>query len=240
MNLFRRLTLPESVTVAGRTLPLLVVRRRGARGVRLRADGVAAAVRLSLPWRGGEAEALALLDGHRDWLAAQVAKWPQPRPFVPDALIPFDGGELALEWHAGHPRTPKRHGDALRIGGPMELLPGRTLRWLKAEALADMGAGTRELAARVERPVTAIRLGDPRSRWGSCASGGRIAYSWRLILAPAFVRRNVVAHEVAHLVHPNHGPGFHALLAELDGHAATSRRWLARNGAGLHWVGRDG
>ena len=150
-------------------------------------------------------------------------------------------GELVLEWHAGHPRMPRRHGDALRLGGPVELLPGRTLRWLKAEALADMAAGTRELAGEGGAAGDGRSgFGDPRSRWGSCASGGRIAYSWRLILAPALVRRNVVAHEVAHLVHPNHGPDFHALLAELDGHAATSRRWLARHGAGLHWVGRDG
>jgi predicted metal-dependent hydrolase len=239
LNLFRRPELPDRVNVAGRELPLVATRRRGARGVRLRADSAAGAVRISLPWRGGVPEALALLAGHQDWLAAQVAKWPSPVPFVPGAVIPFDGGELMLEWHIGHPRTPQRHGDSLRLGGPLELLHGRTLRWLKAEALADMAAGTRELAAAVDRPVTAIRLGDPRSRWGSCASGGRIAYSWRLILAPDFVRRNVVAHEVAHLVHANHGPDFHALLGALDGHAATSRRWLARHGAALHWVGRE-
>jgi predicted metal-dependent hydrolase len=240
LNFFRRAVLPDSVSVAGRELPLIATRRAGARGVRLRADAAAGAVRLSLPWRGGVSEALALLAGHQDWLAAQVARWPRPLPFAPGAIIPFDGGELALDWHVGHPRSPRRHGDTLRLGGPLELLHGRTLRWLKAEALADMAAGTRELAAVVGRPVTAIRVGDPRSRWGSCASGGRIAYSWRLILAPAFVRRNVVAHEVAHLVHANHGPDFHALLASLDGQAATSKRWLARHGAALHWVGRDG
>jgi hypothetical protein len=248
VNLFRRAALPlrrpehlpERLLVAGRELPLIATRRRGSRGVRLRADAAAGALRISLPWRGGVAEAWALIDGHRDWLEAQVAGWPRPLPFAPGAVIPFDGGALVLEWHAAHPRSPRRHGDTLRLGGPLELLPGRTLRWLKAEALADMGAGTRELAGVVQRPVTAIRLGDPRGRWGSCASGGRIAYSWRLILAPAFVRRNVVAHEVAHLVHPNHGPGFHTLLADLDGHAAASKRWLSRHGAALHWVGREG
>ena len=124
------------------------------------------------------------------------------------------------------------------------MLAGRTLRWLKAAALADVEEATHRLAGVIGRAVAQVRVGDPRARWGSCASGraaagGRIAYSWRLILAPAFVRGNVVAHEVAHLVHGNHGPDFHALLAQLDPHEASSRRWLRQHGAGLHWVGRD-
>jgi predicted metal-dependent hydrolase len=231
--------LPATVDVAGRLLPLLVLRRSGARGIKLRADSVQGVIKISLPVRGGIAEALVLLDRHRDWLVAQVAAWPQPRPFAPGAMIPFDGGELAIDWHASHPRTPQRVDDRLRMGGPLSLLPARTLRWLKAEALDDVESATRRLAATIDRPVTQVRVGDPRGRWGSCATGGRIAYSWRLIMAPALVRDNVVAHEVAHLAHHNHGPEFHALLASLDPHGAQSHRWLGRHGAALHWVGRE-
>lgn len=230
--------LPASLSVGGRILPVVAERRRTG-GIRLRADAIQGAVRISLPMRGGISEAVQLLDGHREWLAAQVAGWPHPIAFAPDAVIPFDGGVLRLDWAARYPRQPYRSGDVLRIGGPLALLPGRTLRWLKAAALADVEAATLQLAAQVAGPVTQVRVGDPRARWGSCATGGRIAYSWRLILAPAFVRRHVVAHEVAHLVHANHGADFHALLAQLDQGAAASRHWLRRHGAGLHWVGRE-
>ncbi len=231
------------MTVAGRLLPVLATRRRGTRGIKLRADSVQGIIAISLPWRGGVPEALALLESHRDWLAAQVERWPQPRPFAPGAQIPFDGGELRLDWHPAHPRMAQRHGDVLCIGGPQSTLPGRTLRWLKAAALADVTAATHRLAGDVDRPVAQVRVGDPRGRWGSCAggvrgAGGRIAYSWRLIMAPPLVRANVVAHEVAHLVHANHGAEFHALLDRLDGNSVTSRRWLVRHGAALHWVGR--
>ena len=68
-------------------------------------------------------------------------------------------------------------------------------------------------------------------------AAARIAYSWRLILAPPLVRNNVVAHEVAHLVHANHGPEFHALLRQLDPNGRRER-WLEGHGAALHWVGR--
>ena len=84
-----------------------------------------------------------------------------------------------------------------------------------------------------------IGVGDARSRWGSCSTGGDIRYSWRLILAPPEVRRATVAHEVAHRLHMNHGPDFHAAVAHLFGRdPAPERRWLREHGAALHAIGR--
>jgi predicted metal-dependent hydrolase len=54
-------------------------------------------------------------------------------------------------------------------------------------------------------------------------------------MAPDPVRRSVVAHEVAHLVHFDHSPRFHALLGELfedDIKAANS--WLKKEGRSLY------
>ncbi len=235
--------MPATVCVAGRDLAVVAVRHPAARAIKLRANAALGVVQISLPPRGGVPEALKLLASHQGWLAAQVAKWPAPRPIHPGASIPFDGGELLIDWRPAHSRTPVRRDDRLEIGGPEALLAARTLRWLQAEALADLTSSTRRLAAIVEREVAQVRIGDPRGRWGSCAAprageAARIAYSWRLMLAPAFVRDNVVAHEVAHLVHHNHSPAFHALHASLDPHTPATKRWLARHGAALHWVGR--
>ncbi len=225
-------------------MPVEVTRRASARLVRLRADAVAGAIRMTLPARGGERQAAALLATHGDWLAARVARWPRAQPFAAGAVIPFEGSPLTIDWRADRPRAPRREGDRLLVGGPEAQLAGRVERWLRAEALARLTPETLALAARLERPVAQVRVGDPAGRWGSCArgssggSGGRIAYSWRLVLAPAWVRASVVAHEAVHLVHPNHGPGFHTLLGELDPEKSRARRWLAVHGAGLHWVGR--
>lgn len=218
---------------------MVIERRAAAKGVRLRADPVLGVVRLGLPARGGTALAAKLLADHQAWLGAQVARWPAPTPFVPGAAIPFDGGTLYLEWAPENARAPRRDGDLLFVGGPQALLAGRTLRWLKAAALAELTPATHHYAASVGRAVTQVRIADPRARWGSCATtAGRIAYSWRLILAPPLVRNNVVAHEVAHLVHPNHGAEFHALLARLDPNERAAKAWLRTHGAGLHWIGR--
>jgi predicted metal-dependent hydrolase len=110
---------------------------------------------------------------------------------------------------------------------------------LRAEALKLLSAETAEFAARAGVRVARVSIGDPRARWGSCASSGAIRYSWRLAMAPGFVRRATVAHEVAHRVHMHHGPDFHALVAQLLGaDPAAARAWLRAHGSALHWVGR--
>ena len=241
---WRRPQLPEELIVAGRLVSVVATRRPMARGVRLRASAIKGRIEISLPSRGGEDVGAALLKAHHAWIEAQVAKWPAPIPYAPGAIIPVNGAPVRIDWQADHPRTPVLAGDALRVGGPLSLLSGRIERWLKARALADLEPATRQLADQLGRPLARISVGDTSSRWGSCAGarsgdGARIAYSWRLVCAPEWVRFAIVAHEAAHLVHQDHSPAFHALNRQLDPRAGEARRWLARHGAALHWVGRE-
>ena len=102
-----------------------------------------------------------------------------------------------------------------------------------------LDAETRAFAARAGTAIVRVGVGDPVSRWGSCSTGGTIRYSWRLIMAPDFVRQATVAHEVAHLVHMNHSPQFHALVETLLGRdPKPARSWLRREGAALHRIGK--
>lgn len=58
-------------------------------------------------------------------------------------------------------------------------------------------------------------------RWGSCTSDDRsIRLSHRLKGMPSFVVDYVLLHELAHLLEPNHGPRFWALV---DAHPQTTR-----------------
>lgn len=215
-----------------------VVRHPRARGYRLSVDPRTGRARLTLPKRGRLADALAWAETKRGWIAEQRARLPQPRPFVPGAELPFDDGTLTLLWEPAAPRTPMRDGAALRCGGPRDGFERRVTQWLRKEALRCLRDETAEYAARAGVSVTQVAVGDPRGRWGSCSSSGAIRYSWRLILAPRFVRRATVAHEVAHRVHMNHGPQFHALVARLfEGDPHAARAWLRTHGAALHWYG---
>ena len=217
-----------------------MVRHPRARTLKLSLDPVTGRARLTIPRRAALAPALAWAEGKRDWLAAQRAALPEPRPFEPGAVLPVAGEALTISWCPGPRHTLSRKGDQLTAQGDPETLPRRVEAWLRREALALLSRETAEYAALAGVKVTRVAVGDARGRWGSCASSGAIRYSWRLLLAPAFVRRATVAHEVAHRVHMHHGPAFHALVAELYGEdPAPARAWLRRHGAQLHWYGRS-
>ena len=60
------------------------------------------------------------------------------------------------------------------------------------------------------RLARGVSIRDQRTRWGSASRQGRLAFSWRLILAPPEALETVVIHELAHLRVFGHGPRFWA------------------------------
>jgi predicted metal-dependent hydrolase len=209
-----------------------------AQRMRLSVDPRTRSVLLTVPRRVSQRRALAWASGHRAWIEKALADIPPALAFAPGASVPLHGEPHVIDWDAARPRRIERTEGRLITGGPLDGLERRILRWLKAEALALLKRETAEFAARAGVTVARIGIGDPLSRWGSCSSGGAIRYSWRLILAPDYVRRATVAHEVAHRVHLNHGPDFHAFLADLLGaDPRPARAWLKREGAALHRIG---
>jgi predicted metal-dependent hydrolase len=219
-------------------LPLTIRVNPRARRLRLKVDSRARALLLTIPPHFSRRKALAWAAEHRDWAERVLAALPQVCPIAAGATIPLEGVPVRIDWAADRPRRIEVVDGRLLAGGPIEGLRGRVLRWLRARALHRLEADTQEFAARAGVMASRVSIGDPVSRWGSCASSGAIRYSWRLILAPEFVRRATVAHEVAHLVHMHHGPAFHALVAQLlCADPRPARQWLKREGAALHLVG---
>jgi hypothetical protein len=211
-----------------------------ARAMRLRVDRRTGEVVLTIPRRASRRKALAWADGHRDWIEARLAEVEAPLPLAPGAELPLYDRPHWIDWSPDRPRTPRPEEGRLIVGGPEEGLEPRILRWLRRHALDILAAETAEFAAKAGVKVTRIGTGDPLSRWGSCSASGGIRYSWRLILAPDWVRRATVAHEVAHRVHMNHGPDFHALVETLlEADPKPARLWLRSHGPSLHRVGRS-
>jgi hypothetical protein len=207
--------------------------------MRLRVDRRTGEVVLTIPKRASRRKALAWADGHRDWIEARLAEVAPALALIPGSDLPLYGRPHRIDWSPDRPRTPRLEEGRLVVGGPEEGVEARLLRWLRRHALDTLAAETAEFAAKAGVKVTRIGTGDPLTRWGSCSSTGGIRYSWRLILAPDWVRRATVAHEVAHRVHMNHGPDFHALVETLLGaDPKPARLWLRSHGPSLHRVGR--
>lgn len=229
-----------SLTFDGATYPLEIKRHPRARRVLLRfARGQSDRLVLTLPPRQALGPALKWAAGQGDFVKQTHRNQAEPTLFKDGAIIPIEGETITLNWREGASREPHLNGQVLTVGGPEHFVSGRIERWLKARALDRLTVETQEIASRHGLSLGRVIIGDPKGRWGSCAVNGNIRYSWRLILAPQHVRRAVVAHEVAHLRHHNHGPEFHALVDHLLGESARPAYvWLKNHGSGLHLIGR--
>ena len=106
--------------------------------------------------------------------------------------------------------------------------------WLKPRARTAIEREIGRHAADLRVTPTAVSIRDQRTRWGSASKQGRLAFSWRLILAPPEALETVVIHELAHLRVFGHGPRFWGLVASRRPDHKTWRRWLHDHATELH------
>ncbi len=223
----------------GLPLPVAVRIHPRARRLKLRLDTNRDLLLLTCPPRSSRQAALDWAAGQRGWVEARLAEAEPARPLAPGAVIPVEGRETRLEWIDGGSRAVSWRDGVLSCGGPRDAFARRMEAWLRARARDLLSCDTADAARRAGVSVSRVSIGDAGTRWGSCSASGSIRYNWRLVLAPPEVRRWVVAHEVAHRLHMNHGPAFKALEAELfDGDAEAARLLLRRVGPGLKRIVR--
>ena len=74
------------------------------------------------------------------------------------------------------------------------------------------------------------RIVDNKYRWGSCTVKDSVNFNWRLIKAPAFVIDYVIAHELAHLIEPNHTDRFWNVVRAQVPRVERARTWLREHG----------
>jgi predicted metal-dependent hydrolase len=194
---------------------------------------------LTYPLRMSRRAALDWAGKQSDWVAAQLARVEPAEPFNPGATIPLEGSTVRLHWDCALPRTPQLADGVLSCGGPADAFEARIERFLRELARSRLSLATADAARLAGVTVRSVSVGNATSRWGSCSARGAIRYSWRIILAPPHLLHWLVAHEVAHRRHMNHGPEFRALEAQLYGSdVAAARAELRALGPRLKRVGR--
>jgi len=229
----------ETALEAALPVPIDIRPMRNARRLRLRFDDASGTLKLTCPWRTSRRSALSWALDQREWIDAQLARAEPGEPFEPGTTIPLEGEDVRLVWNPDARRTPLLADGELRCGGPREGFARRIELFIKRRALDVMSCEVANYAAAAGTTAKSVSVGDAGTRWGSCSSQGRIRLSWRLILAPRAVRRYVVAHEVAHLVHLDHSAKFKALEARLYGPGVSEAKALLRRaGPRLKRIGR--
>jgi predicted metal-dependent hydrolase len=106
--------------------------------------------------------------------------------------------------------------------------------WLKPRARTEIERAIARHATALGVSPGAVSIRDQRTRWGSASRQGRLAFSWRLILAPPEALDTVVIHELAHLQVFGHGPRFWAVVASRRQDHVVWRRWLRDHAMELH------
>jgi hypothetical protein len=228
---------PSGALAPGVEIPVRWRPSPRAKNVSLRicpCDGV---VIVTLPPRRSRRAGLALIQEHQAWVVEKLAALTPLLAFEPGAGFPLGGVRHTIRHEPRMRGGAFLDGKTLVITGGREFLARRAREFLRGEAKRRIAALAAPHATALGAEPRAIRVKDTRSRWGSCAPDGTLAFSWRLVMAPEWVADYVVAHEVAHLREMNHSARFWALVAKRSPHREAAVAWLKDEGPGLLRIG---
>ena len=228
---------PELLRLPDGDMPVRWRRCTRARRVSLRIDPRAGAVVVTLPTRAARAAGLALLHAHAGWAADRLAALPQMVRLDDGAVVLVDGRPRVIRHRPEARRGVWLEADEIRVSGEQAFLARRVTDFLRAEASLRLSRLVTQIAVHdaVEPDLLPTRLSikDTATRWGSCSSERAVMFSWRLVMAPPEIQHYVVAHELAHLRHLDHGEAFWRLVERLTPHRVQAEVWLRRHGAAL-------
>ncbi|WP_221798262.1 M48 family metallopeptidase [Oceanobacter mangrovi] len=166
-----------------------------------------------VPLRCPKSEIERFLLKHQDWLLERLDDWHQ-RKQESHGKLEFLGQTLLLK-----PSTNKR---PLRLGNELQLYAANGVidqkaaeLWLREQARSVFERLIDHWWPQFEqygKPRPTMRIKKMKTRWGSLSTRGYINLNLALIHLPEELIELVVVHELCHIRHFNHGPGFRALL----------------------------
>lgn len=119
-------------------------------------------------------------------------------------------------------------------GNTSQTHPAKSLEyWLRRRARQEINDQLNLITRRLKVSTRKVFVMEQRTKWGNCSAKGNLSFNWRLILAPEFVLRYIVAHEATHLKVADHSARFWLTVQSLCPDATEARKWLRANGDSL-------
>jgi len=231
--------MPEDTITPIDHLPVALTHSTRAKRLALRLDTKARIIRLVVPKGVSERKAHKFALKHEDWIIDKIDELPPLIPFENGRIIPILGQNYRILVRRDSRATEITRQDntlLVRTNKAADISK-RVTSYLKKLAKEELAILAHEKAERIMKPIRDVTVRDTKSRWGSCGSDGKICFSWRLIMAPEAAMDYVVAHEVAHLIHMNHGKRFWTLCEKLSDDYDEGLYWMKAHGQELQRYG---
>ena len=234
----------SSIQLAGRQVDYRLIPSKAAKTLRVRVGPAGVEVVQPAARKAGEVEAF--LHANDEWIIAQLERverlYPVRRPQTrAGGEILYRGASTSVQVidHAHRQGPAKVVFEQERLiivrGRTSRIAPAKTLEnWLRKQARVAIEQHVAVVAGQLRRTPRTLYIMDQRTRWGSCSSRQNLSFNWRLIMAPEFVLRYLVTHEVVHLAIPDHSKRFWLTVQSLCPETECARQWLCANGARLY------
>ena len=231
------------IVLRGNPVDYELVVSKAARRTRVRVGP--GGVEVVQPAGANDANASSFLRRNEDWVLAQIDRVEGLRSLR--RPMGRQDGEIL---YRGEP-TPVRiefvdtrargngvgwsEGEIVVRRGPQARTPAhRGLEnWLRRQARSAISGYLSVVTARLGQQPGRIYVMDQRTKWGNCSSRRNLSFNWRLILAPDFVLRYLVAHEAVHLAVPDHSAKFWLTIETYCPEVERAKQWLSRHHAQL-------
>ncbi len=238
---------PYRLLLDGQEVEWRLVRSPRAKKLRIKV-GLGGIV-VVLPEGRDDRDATAFISNQRAWVAEQLARVRQlhalHRPSVRDhENILFRGDMMAVRvvrsqaWRA--PNKVAIEHDAITVTCKLgsKTAPARSLEnWMRKQARERIEQRIVEVGRRLKRTPNRIYVMGQRTKWGNCSALGNLSFNWRLVMAPDFVLRYIVTHEMVHLAVPDHSRKFWLTVQSLCPETERARQWLVANGQRIQLMG---
>ena len=232
---------PASVADDPGTYPLNIKRSAKRRTIEIivRNGGVD----LMLPNFVPRAEGMAFVRSKDNWIRRTLARQAaveaarQTKQYVDGEAFEFLGRPYPLRLYLTTKPSAQLVNDYLYVGirerhrgSKSEAIKKQVWSWYQQQALTLLTDKTKRLAAQIGRECIGVKLRRTKTKWGHCTRDGEIQYNWQIVVAPEPVVDYLVAHEVSHLVHHNHGKRFWRHVEKLCPDYLLHERWLKEKG----------